>query len=832
MRSIDLILAIWRTAAEPTKTLPITLHMTKYYLIAALALCFSVSAQAQFEATVSGRVIDAQTREPLAFATVTVSEQLENTTVTGVLTNEDGRFIVSGLPEGSFLLHSEFLGYIEASTPLLVGELNDVYDLGEIELRQVVEGLEEVVVTGRQQVLGATLDRRVFSMEDNIVGSAGSLLDALRGLPGITVDQEGNVLLRGSDRVSVLVDGKYSSLTGFGNQSGLDSVPSANVDRIEIINNPSAAFDAAGMAGIINIVYREDLEMGLNIDAGLTLGSGTLSKQRSDLPTELGSFSHNEKIIPSLNLSYNADDKRYFLQSEFLIQNDIPNNEFTARFYDDGSVILSQVPENREQEQYVITGGMDRYIDDYRTFSVSAAIDFETHKDVAQVPFIDAETLQRNRFWFWEEQEDTGYFNISFDYAREFDEPGRELSMSLQYTRGWEDEAYFLNEISPVRIGTDMTHLDAEENTLPFQIDYVKPLRSGRLETGGRIQKRWIPVSYNVARGVNSVIYEGLGDWSDWSEDIYAAYANYVHEQERYSVEAGVRVEQTDIQYDLPPENIYYDQSDAYDYFEVYPNVRLTYKLSDTNSVAAYFNNRVDRPGEPELRIFPKYDDPELLKVGNPYLRPQFTESFELSFEHLWNSGSALLSAYYRDIDDPFTRVYAIDPTNTDYDIVNRIYQNVGSGNNTGLELILSQDLSERWQFSGSVNWYENVIDADQVTLLFPIERPFDVARSEDNTWDLSLNTAVTFVSGMQFQLSIVYYADKNIAQGTQEARSSVDVGLTQPVLGDRGELLFSFTDIFNDFAIKQHIVGDGFNAIYENYYETQVLSVGLNYQF
>lgn len=794
------------------------------------AVLLSTPLFAQVDATVSGQVLDTVSGQPLPYVSVTVIRGEE--TVTGVLTSDDGRFVVAGLPEGRYRLQAEFLGYEVTEESFLIGPLNDIYDLGEIALQESPLALEEVVVIARQEVLGTTLDQRVFSMDDNIVGSTGSLLDALRGLPGVTVDQDGRVLLRGSDRVSVLIDGKYSSLTGFGNQSGLDSVPAANIASIEIINNPSAAYDAAGMAGIINIVYRENLERGLNIDAGITLGAGTLSKRRTDLPTDLGSFSSNQKIIPSFNLNFNAPDRRYFLQSEFLIQDDIPNNEFTSRFYDDGTVILSQVPENRDQKQYIISGGMDRFFDSNRTLTVSAALDFETHIDVAQVPFIDAATMMRNRYWFWREEEDTGYFNVTVDYEHLFAEPGHEISMSLQYTRGWEDEAYFLNEESAVRVGADMTHLDAEENTLPFQIDYVRPLRSGRIEAGARFQRRWIPVTYTVDRGVGSVIYQGLGDWSEWSEDIYAAYGNYVHEGEQYAVEAGLRLEQTDVAYDLPPQNIYYDQSDAYDYFEVYPNVRLTYRINSTNSFAAFYNNRVDRPGEAELRVFPKYDDPELLKVGNPYLRPQFTETFELSFEHLWDTGSILLSAYYRDIEDPFTRVFAIDPTNTTYDIVNRIYQNVGSGNNTGLELVFSQDIRSNWELSGSVNWYENVIDADRVTLLFPIERPFDVAYSKEDTWDLSLNNLITFSNGMRLQLTAAYYGDRNIAQGIQESRSFIDVAFTKPVLGGRGEFVLSVTDLLNDFGIKQRVAGAGFDAIYENYYETQVVSVGLNYEF
>lgn len=165
----------------------------------------------------------------------------------------------------------------------------------------------------------------------------------------MTVDQEGRVSLRGSDQVAILIDGRQSSLTGFGSQRGLDNVSAANVEAIEIINNPSARFDAAGMAGIINIIYKQERELGLSTELGLSLGLGQFTKQRADLPTELGSFSSNEKIIPSLSLNYNTERLRGFAQGEVLYQDDLPNNEFTTRYYDDSRVIESQVPENREQ---------------------------------------------------------------------------------------------------------------------------------------------------------------------------------------------------------------------------------------------------------------------------------------------------------------------------------------------------------------------------------------------------------------------------------------------------------------------------------------------------
>ena len=140
--------------------------------------------------------------------------------------------------------------------------------------------------------------------------STGTLLDALKNLPGVTVDQEGKVSLRGSDRVAILIDGRQSSLTGFGSQRGLDSVSAANVEAIEIINNPSARFDAAGMAGIINIIYKQEQQLGLSGDVGVGLGMGQFTKQRADLPTDLGSFSNNEKFIPSVNLNYGTENVR------------------------------------------------------------------------------------------------------------------------------------------------------------------------------------------------------------------------------------------------------------------------------------------------------------------------------------------------------------------------------------------------------------------------------------------------------------------------------------------------------------------------------------------
>jgi hypothetical protein len=254
--------------------------------------------------------------------------------------------------------------------------------------------------------------------------------------------------------------------------------------------------------------------------------------------------------------------------------------------------------------------------------------------------------------------------------------------------------------------------------------------------------------------------------------------------------------------------------------------------MDDSNRISAFYNRRVDRPGEPELRIFPKYDDPELLKVGNPYLRPQFSQTFELAYKRLWETGSVFSSVYHRIIEDAFQRIYSIDDSDPDYSIINKIYQNTGSARNTGFEIVFSQSIKDFWKISGSFNGYNNEIDAYSGTLYFPYERPFSIDATTDKTWDAKLNNSFELKKDWEIQLTGVYYAAKNIPQGKQLSRSSIDLGIQKAILEGNGDLTLSFSDIFNDFGIRQEYYGDGFTALYENYYETQVVRIGFKYRF
>lgn len=804
--------------------------MKKYLFV--LPLFFNATLLwAQQTVTVTGQLFDSETQENLPFANIAVHDFENGNLLTGVITNEDGRFEILEIPFGKYQLHFSFIGYESKKQPLVAGGLNTFFDLGKILLTPSAEILDEVQVVGREATTNSDLNKKSFNLDNNIAQSGGSVLDAMKTLPGVTFDQDGKVVLRGSDKVVVLIDGKQSSLTGFGNQKGLANIPASNIEKIEIINNPSAKYDANGFAGIVNIIYKKEKQTGLNGDVGLSFGLGALGKRKEDNKTDLGSFSVNPKLIPSLNLNYKKEKVNYFLQSEFVFQEALPNNEFTTRNYDDGRNIISQVAENRKQFRAIINGGIDYDLDDNNSFSFSGLYDREKHIDTSQVAFIDLNSNMRNRFYSWEEEEVTRYINAAVNYRHKFEQAGHTLSANAQYTQGLEDETYSLNDSSEVRIGRDKTNIRAIENTTSVSTDYVKSLASGRIELGAKLRVRRLPVNYTITPGNQSIIYPDLGTFSNWGENLYAGYVNYLLEKEKYDVEVGLRVEQTDVFYDLDPSNGYYPDNDKYDYFELFPSVRFTYKLNENNKISAFYNRRIDRPGEPELRVFPKYDDPELLKVGNPYLRPQFTDAFELAHKYSWTSGSLFSAVYHRLINDQYMRIFSIDDSNPDYDIVNRIYQNIGSATNTGLEFLLSQDIANNWKVSGTLNWYSNAIDAYQGTLLFPFERTFDIEKSTANAWDAKITSEFDLPKDITFQLTGVYYSNRNIPQGEELARSSIDLGIKKSFWNKKADLTFSASDIFNRFGIQQKITNEGFTALYQNFFETQIFRLGFKYK-
>ncbi len=795
-----------------------------------LILFLLAAVQVEAQVTISGRVTSRDDAQPLPHASVSVIG-MDGKLVSGAVTGVDGRFTLKGIPAGEYNLSTAFLGFLTENKHFLAGSLNKTLDFGNILLSPQATQLTEVEISAQRRTVASSLDKKSYQTADLLSGAGGSALDAMKSLPGVTVDQEGKLMLRGSDKVAVLIDGQQSALTGFGNQRGLENIPASQIESIEIINNPSARYDAAGMAGIVNIKFKQESEHGFNGDVGFTFGDGALSKRRADLPTGMPSYSNNLKYTPSLNLNYKTEKLNVFAQGYWIHQQRLPNNEFTTEYLADGTVQEHQVAENRSQNHYNAKVGLDWNPSPRQTFTLFGLYDYEWHIDTTRVwYFANHNYTAPYRKWGFHESEGTGFANITLQHKYRFEQPGRELSSQFFFTKGWEDETYNLYQDGPAPyavISTDKTQVLAPEYVWQLNSDYVHPLGFGRVEAGVQGRLRHMPITYDMTFDPNNTAFlYDFGSWSKWDEDIAGAYANLIAEFSRIDIEAGLRGEYTFVSYKFAPNN--YFNNDSYSYFDFFPNVRLTLKAGKGSRISLFYNRRIDRPGEDVLRIFPKYDDPGVLKVGNPSLRLQYTQNVELAYRLTWTSGSVFAAAYYKDIKDPYMRIY-INPAPN---VTIKAYDNVGRATNLGFEVAFDQKIMKIWSLSASFNFYRNTIFAYNGVIDFPTPTPYTIPETTDNPYFAKLSNRIRLPWGMQLEVDGLYLSAKNIPQGRELARGGVDAGLKKSLLNGKFELNLSATDIFNTMGIRQELNTNGLRVEYQNYYESQVVSIGGRYKF
>jgi outer membrane receptor protein involved in Fe transport len=413
-------------------------------------------------------------------------------------------------------------------------------------------------------------------------------------------------------------------------------------------------------------------------------------------------------------------------------------------------------------------------------------------------------------------------------YQHKFKEAGHLLNIGFNYTFHREDEKYFFDNILPTYTGKDAFKLLSDEQVYDLNLDYIKPLKYGRIETGVKFRKRNIPTNMQFIPGTNSPLDVSAGGWATYKETIPAVYGNYIFENKQFEAEAGLRVEYVAIRYDVNPGHPTY-KSDGYNYTQPFPNLRLAYKINERNKLSVFYNRKVDRPNEVDIRIFPKYDDAEIIKVGNPALKPQFTNAFELGFKSSWKRGYFYSAVYHKIIDGTMTR---ISSTADSSKLIYAIFQNVNQSYNTGLELMLMQGFGKWYSFNFNANVYHNQINAFTVVNLYPVTNTFTAGTQEIVSGNAKLNNTFHFPKKFDIQLTAIYLAPDIIPQGNIAARFSLDLGIKKMIQSGKGELFINATDILNTMVIKKEIRGEGFHYTSSDYYETQVIRFGYSRKF
>lgn len=807
------------------------MQLKRFFNLVILLSTF-VSAFAQINnAVVSGVVRHEQSKELLPYVNIVVTDN-EDSFLTGTITNEKGVFTIEGLSTGDYSVKVSYMGFTEKVLPLHVGRLNSFLDLGTISLAESTVELEAVTITATNVEVSSRMDKKTFAVEDNLSQQGGSVLQVMQNLPGVTIDRDGKIFLRGSDKVTILIDGKQTAITGMGSQSGLDNIPASAIGTVEIINNPSAKYDASGMAGIINIVYKKDQEFGWNGKAGLTMGLGALGEKEPNLAGIRKQYRYTPKINPSFSANYKQAKTNFFVQADVLYHKQMMKNEFTLRTYDNGERVNQQFLENRTQPIYNVKAGIDYNPNKKNAFTFSMLFNYREYTDLGDIAY-DNTNGERMRLWQYFENEVNQTLFATITHKHSFDQPGHSLTSSFNYSFRRKDEVFnFTNkQYNPNFIGTDTTGLLADENIFDLTVDYSKPLKTGRLELGTKQRARIFPNNIYFKPGDNSILDPTLAGNAEYREMLSAVYGTYIYELKKFELEAGLRLEYAKVDYLVDPNHSVY-KSTGFDYIDPFPSVRATWLVNDNSRVSVFYNRRVDRPEEKQLRTFPTYASPEILVMGNPNLQPQFTQSVELGFRQSWNSGYLYSAVYHRMSTNILTKIITEAPTTDRPNLLAEVSQNADKGQNTGIEIVLNQQLGSKIRLNANGNVYRNNIGAFTIVNAYPSNISYVGEKQSIIAGNAKVNLIAKILKDTELQITGIYLAPDIIPQGKILARYSVDVGLTKKIQKGKGELFINASDILNTLVMRYEIEGTTFNLSSTDYYETQVVRVGYQYRF
>jgi outer membrane receptor protein involved in Fe transport len=380
---------------------------------------------------------------------------------------------------------------------------------------------------------------------------------------------------------------------------------------------------------------------------------------------------------------------------------------------------------------------------------------------------------------------------------------------------------------NPNSTGTDTTGLIADENIFDLTVDYTKPLRSGRIEVGTKQRARVFPNDIFFKPGDNSILDPTLSGSAEYREWLSAVYGTYIYEQKKFELEAGLRLEYAKIDYLVDPNHSVYSSA-GFEYIDPFPNIRATWLVNDNSRVSLFYNRRVDRPQEKDLRTFPTYASPEILAMGNPNLQPQFTQSVELGYRQSWSGGYFYGAAYHRMSTSILTKII----TEVSGNLLAQVNQNADKGENTGFELVLNQQLGSIFRLNANANVYRNWIGAFTIVNAYPNNVSYTGDEQSIIAGNAKVNLIAKFAKNTDLQITGIYLAPDIIPQGKILSRYSVDAGITRKIQDGKGELFINASDILNSLVTRYEIDGTNFTLKSDDYYETQVVRIGYQYRF
>jgi outer membrane receptor protein involved in Fe transport len=729
---------------------------------------------------VKGSVLDAETGKPLPYATVRLFNSTDDELITGNITDEAGQFTLDA-PAGAYYALVEFIGYKAFKSPAftLTAE-KPTHHLGTLKLQVAsATALKEVVVQGEKSSMELSLDKKIFNVGQDLANAGNTATEILSNIPAVSVDTEGNVKLRGSGNVRILIDGKPSGLVSFKGGSGLQQLQGSLIEKVEIITNPSARYEAEGMSGIINIVLKKERKGGFNGSFEVIAGE----------PTNYGGAANVNYRHKKINFFLNYGLAYRITPSQGSLYQELTANDTTS--------VLIQTHDMRVRGfNNNIRGGLDYFFTETSILTASYMFrrsDANRIRNIRYEDYLSNQELQSYTARRQDEDEDEVNAEYAISYKKTFAREGQELNADFRFLDYWEnsDQVYTQNTFSPDGTPDASQALlqrslnDEFEKQYLTQIDYVQPIgQEGKLEAGLRSSFRDMVNDYLVgdedAAG-NVTPLPGLDNTFIYNENIHALYGILGNKTEKFSYQVGLRAEHTDVKTTLEETN----EENPRRYTNLFPSAHVTYNLTKENALQVSYSRRVRRPVYFDLSPYFTLSDSRNVMGGNPNLDPEFTNAFEVGHIKYFSMGSLSSSLYYRHTTGKIATIRRVD----DEGIATLRPENLDAEDAFGAEFTGSFTPSTWWKLDQSFNFFRSIIDGSNFE---------DNFSSDTYSWFTRHTSRFTLPKAIDLQVRANYEAPQKTPQGSQKALYYLDLGVSKDVLNRNGTITLNVLDVFN----------------------------------
>ncbi|WP_027391518.1 TonB-dependent receptor domain-containing protein [Aquimarina latercula] len=774
--------------------------MNNRVFIILLFLTATIWAQNK-EILISGTLVEAETGQPIPYATIVLNDTNSKATISGAITNDNGTFEINTTAD-NFYIEISFIGFKTLKLQKFETIENRV-SLGKVKLYQDSETLDEVVVRGEVSKTEFKLDKRVFNVGKDLSTAGASALEVLNNVPSVNVNIEGEISLRGTGGVQILINGKPSVLADE-SSNALGTITADMIQSIEVITNPSAKYEASGTSGILNIILKKEEKKGWNGSISLNTG----------IPDN-----HNVGI----SLNRRTEKFNLFTQIGAGYRSLPRDNEAINRNLENNEVVFSEGENFRNETFFNITLGTDYHLNEYNVFTLSGnfAYEIEDQPSETNFRFFDGDNTLVSQ---WVRNETTDATNpkwqYEFNWKKQFkNNKDHTFQLSALGSFFGKDQSSLFGDITIEGENVDSNQRTAtnyQQADFTFKADYTNPLtKEYSIETGAQYVINDVGNDFEVEDLVDGqyVINESLTNDFEWIQKVLGVYATLAYENDIWGVKGGLRIENTDLETLLANTN----EGSSRNFTNFFPSFHTSYKISDKISLQAGYSKRIFRPRLRDLNPFFNIRNNFNIRTGNPELQPEFTNSYELTSIYKIGKASMSSSLYHRYTTDVVERV------STFIDNVNfSTPENIGTNSSIGFETNGKYSPTKWLTFTGDFNF--NYFDRkgtfeDQV---------FDF---NGNQWSTRLGTKLGLPADIDLEINGNYRSDFETVQGKQSGFAFLDLGMRKKILKGKIVANLGIRDVFAS-RIQENFVNQPTFETYNFGQRGRFFTFGLSYAF